>query len=133
MDLVANRHDKIVVRDQIILVSVEVIEDLVCLLAGDREPPVLQEKLEFFLLNVWVVVFVEVPEGLPDRFPLLTDLVDELHHNVSFAHQVLCRITLQLWVLNVLELLVVRVLFGVVPEVEPLCHVDRVPEPLAEV
>ena len=35
-----------------------------------------QEELEFFLLNVWVIIFIEAPERFFNGFPLLTDLLD---------------------------------------------------------
>ena len=75
MDLVTYRHDEVLIRNQAVLVGVEVVEHSVGLLARYWEAPVPQEKLQLLFLDVRIIVFVEVSESFPDGFPLLPNFV----------------------------------------------------------
>jgi len=137
VDLAPHSQLEVLVGDLPILVQVELVEQVLELLVGEVQPPMLEVEPELFRQNGACLLHVEVHEGLPEGLPLELDLVqDSLLQDALVPQLVLGDLALMLVQvpLTFLEVLVeLRILDGIVPKVEPLGLVDTVPHPLGKV
>ena len=136
VNLVANTFHKVVVRNLLILVDVEVVENGVDLSLADRESPMFQVEKKFIFVNAAIVVLVEVFEGFTNRLPLLLDLRNNLGQHHILGHEAICCLPI---VASFAALLLVDVylifcvFLGIVSEVETFSLMNGSTEPLAKV
>ena len=91
---------------------------------------------QFFLVNIFIVINIEIPEGLAHSAPLLRNLRDKLDQDVSAFH---CLLRSHLLVISLFFLLlrlvhlILRIALRIVSEDETCQVMNFVTHPAAEV
>lgn len=123
-----NRQLEILVRYFVVTIEVKLRENLIKLLFRNVHAPELKIKLKLFSANLSRFLDIQIHEGLSESLPLELYLLDDLLFEVSGEQNFLGLILIIFLVPGVLFLvhLILRILLGIVSEIETFRHMDRV-------
>jgi hypothetical protein len=130
--LTANGALKIFIRYLAISILVEGAENCFEVAVRDCHSPKLKIKLQFLFANFSCFLYIEIHECFSECLPLKLDLLEDLCLDITLK-QALCSLPFVRTLCDCLPLqivIVLRVLHGVMPEIETFRKMNRRAKPL---